>query len=100
MGMTGIPIINVNNNCATGSSALYLAKNAIAGGLADCTMAVGFEKMAKGSLGAAFNDRTNPIDKFVIKTDEWVGIKPTPMAPQFFGNAALEHMEKYGTTEK
>jgi acetyl-CoA acetyltransferase len=50
MGMTGIPIINVNNNCSTGSSALYLAANQIKGGLTDCVMALGFEKMFTGSL--------------------------------------------------
>lgn len=32
MGTTGIPIINVNNNCSTGSTALYLAHQAIRGG--------------------------------------------------------------------
>ena len=58
VGMTGIPIVNVNNNCSTGSSALYLARQAVKGGLADCALAVGFEKMEKGSLGSKFNDRT------------------------------------------
>ncbi len=28
MGLTGIPVVNVNNNCATGSSALWLARQA------------------------------------------------------------------------
>jgi len=32
VGMTGIPVINVNNNCSTGSSALYLAANQIKSG--------------------------------------------------------------------
>ena len=50
LGMTGIPITNVNNNCSTGSTALYAAANAIRGGLADCTLALGFEKMQPGSL--------------------------------------------------
>ena len=30
VGMTGIPVVNVNNNCATGSTALWLARNAVA----------------------------------------------------------------------
>jgi acetyl-CoA acetyltransferase len=50
MGMTGVPIINVNNNCSTGSTALYLASSAIKAGAADCVMALGFEKMFTGSL--------------------------------------------------
>src|ERR1700750_783682 len=51
LGLTGIPIVNVNNNCSTGSSALFLARQYIKGGLAECALAVGFEKMEKGSLG-------------------------------------------------
>jgi sterol carrier protein 2 len=50
--MTGIPIFNVNNNCSTGASALYLAKQIIESGNAECALAVGFEKMESGSLGS------------------------------------------------
>ena len=52
MGLTGIPIFNVNNNCATGSSALYMGNQLIAGGIADCVLALGFEKMQRGSLSS------------------------------------------------
>ena len=62
LGMTGIPIINVNNNCATGSSALYLAYEMVAGSRSDCVLALGFEKMEKGSLGAKYTDRPNPVE--------------------------------------
>lgn len=65
VGMTGVPIYNVNNNCATGSSALHLGKNLIAGGVYSMVLAAGFEKMERGSLGMKFPDRTNPIQKFV-----------------------------------
>lgn len=58
VGMTGIPIYNVNNNCSTGSSALHLAQQFITGGLYDCALALGFEKMEKGSLTLKFPDRT------------------------------------------
>ena len=58
--MTGVPIVNVNNNCATGSTALYLANSAIVGGQAECVMALGFEKMFTGSLKTFFPDRENP----------------------------------------
>ena len=50
--MTGIPIFNVNNNCATGSTALFMASQFISGGIVDCVLALGFEKMQKGSLAA------------------------------------------------
>src|SRR3981189_1506631 len=56
LGMTGIPVFNVNSNCSTGSSALFLAAQAIRGGIAECTLALGFEKMQPGSLGATFTD--------------------------------------------
>ena len=35
VGMTGIPVVNVNNNCSTGSTALFLARQAIESGAAD-----------------------------------------------------------------
>src|SRR4030095_843392 len=63
LGITGIPIYNVNNNCSTGSTALFMAKQFVQGGLADCVLAIGFEKMEKGSLGIKYTDRTNPMDK-------------------------------------
>jgi acetyl-CoA acetyltransferase len=98
LGMTGIPIYNVNNNCSTGSTALFMAKQFIEGGIADCTMALGFEKMEKGSLGAKYTDRTNPMDKHVMLMAELRGFAPAPPAAQMFGNAGREHMDRYGTT--
>jgi len=98
LGLTGIPIYNVNNNCATGSSALFMAKQFIEGGLADCVLALGFEKMEKGSLGVKYDDRTNPMDKQFMLMNELRGVGAAPVAPQFFGNAGREHMERYGTT--
>uniref|UniRef100_F7A5Z0 Uncharacterized protein n=2 Tax=Ciona intestinalis TaxID=7719 RepID=F7A5Z0_CIOIN len=95
--MTGIPIYNVNNACATGSSALFMAKQFIEGGLAECTMALGFEKMERGSLGSHWTDRTNPMQKHIEVMTEFREIAAAPMTPQLFGNAGLEHMEKFGT---
>ncbi|XP_078484945.1 sterol carrier protein 2-like [Ciona intestinalis] len=97
LGMTGIPIYNVNNACATGSSALFMAKQFIEGGLAECTMALGFEKMERGSLGSHWTDRTNPMQKHIEVMTEFREIAAAPMTPQLFGNAGLEHMEKFGT---
>ncbi|XP_047992452.1 sterol carrier protein 2 [Leguminivora glycinivorella] len=100
VGMTGIPIYNVNNNCSTGSNALFLAKQLIEGGISDIVLAVGFEKMAAGALGAgAYTDRTNPMDRHTLKMAEMADLAAAPMTPQYFGNAAMEHMKKYGTTE-
>ncbi|MCA9632145.1 MAG: lipid-transfer protein [Myxococcales bacterium] len=98
LGLTGIPVYNVNNNCSTGSTALFLAKQLVEGGIADCVLAAGFEKMEKGSLGAKYQDRVNPMDKHMMKMMELKEFAPAPPAPQMFGNAGREHMERYGTT--
>ncbi|XP_011550701.3 sterol carrier protein 2 [Plutella xylostella] len=100
LGMTGIPIYNVNNNCSTGSNALFLAKQLVEGGAIDVALAVGFEKMAPGALGGgAYTDRTNPLDRHTLKMAELADLTGSPMTAQYFGNAAMEHMKKYGTTE-
>ena len=87
----------MNNNCSTGSSALYMARQAVRGGLADCALALGFEKMEKGSLGVKYTDRTNPIDKHLMTMFEVREPEESPFAPQMFGNAGREHMERYGS---
>nr|XP_011762534.1 non-specific lipid-transfer protein isoform X2 [Macaca nemestrina] len=97
LGMTGIPIINVNNNCSTGSTALFMARQLIQGGVAECVLALGFEKMSKGSLGIKFSDRTIPTDKHLDVLINKYGLSAHPVAPQMFGYAGKEHMEKYGT---
>lgn len=100
VGMTGIPIYNVNNNCSTGSSALFLAKQLIEGGVSDVVLALGFEKMAPGALGGGnFNDRTNPLDKHTLKMADLAELTGAPMTAQYFGNAIMEYMKKYGATE-
>ncbi|MCZ0732847.1 lipid-transfer protein [Phreatobacter sp. AB_2022a] len=98
IGMTGIPVINVNNNCSTGSTALFLARQAIASGAADCVLALGFEQMKPGALGAVFTDRPSPFETFDKVTDELVGAPEIPLALRYFGGAGMSHMKKYGTT--
>eukprot|EP01006_Ploeotia_vitrea_P027601 TRINITY_DN60378_c1_g1_i1.p1 TRINITY_DN60378_c1_g1~~TRINITY_DN60378_c1_g1_i1.p1 ORF type:complete len:565 (+),score=347.26 TRINITY_DN60378_c1_g1_i1:104-1798(+) len=97
LGLSGIPVYNVNNNCSTGSTALFMAKQFVEGGLAECVLALGFEKMQRGSLASHFDDRTNPMDQHVMTMMEVRGMAKAPVAPQMFGNAGIEHMEKYGT---
>jgi acetyl-CoA acetyltransferase len=98
LGLTGIPAVNVNNNCSTGSSALFLARSFIQGGLADCVLALGFEKMEKGSLGVKFADRSNPMGQLFADMKARRGIAKAPPAAQVFGNAGREYMERYGVT--
>merc|ERR1712172_204137 len=97
LGMTGIPVYNVNNNCATGSSALFLAHQLVGGGIANCVLALGFEKMQKGSLAATFSDRANPVQPMVEAMMAVRDLEASPIAAQLFGNAGREHMDKYGT---
>ncbi len=98
LGLTGVPMYNVNNNCSTGSTALFMAKQFVEGGLAECAMALGFEKMERGSLGMKYDDRTMPMDRHFNTMISMREFAPAPAAAQFFGNAGREHMERYGTT--
>ena len=100
LGMSGIPVINVNNNCSTGSTALFLARQAIEGGAAECVLALGFEQMNPGALGAVFEDRPNPLDKFIESANEIEGKSKVPVALRLFGGAGLEHQKKYGTRDE
>ena len=97
VGMSGIPIVNVNNNCATGSTALFLARQAVESGAVDCALALGFEQMARGALGTHFDDRPTPFERFNEETDALVGMPDVPLALRYFGGAGMAHMRKYGT---
>lgn len=97
VGQTGIPVFNVNNNCSTGSTALMLAQQAIAGGIAECVLAVGFEKMEKGALGAKWDDRANPLEHHAGVMQDVQGFTAAPPAAQMFGGAGREYRWKHGT---
>jgi acetyl-CoA acetyltransferase len=96
VGLTGIPVFNVNNNCSTGSTALMLARQAILAG-AECVLALGFEKMEKGALGSKFTDRTNPLEMQANLMNKVQGFNQAPPAAQMFGGAGREYRWKYGT---
>jgi sterol carrier protein 2 len=100
LGLTGIPVFNVNNNCSTGSSALMLGAQAVAGGIAECVLVVGFEQMEAGALKAKWDDRANPLDKFVNVMNEEQGFNSAPPAAQMFGGAGREYRWKYGTKKE
>ena len=100
LGMTGIPITNVNNNCSTGSTALLQAANAVKGSHVECALALGFERMSPGILTSQFQDRIGPIALFALRTlelEETLGENFGPVAPRLFSNAARE-CTKYGAT--
>jgi len=97
LGLTGIPVINVNNNCSTGSTALFLARQTVASGAADCVLALGFEQMTPGALADVYNDRPSPLLSFLdIANEQFEGAESAPMAIRLFGGAGHEYQEKYG----
>ena len=97
IGLTGIPVFNVNNNCSTGSTALMLAQQAVAGGMAECALALGFEKMEKGALGSKWADRTSPVEWHASVMGRVQGFNQAPPTAQMFGGAGREYRWKYGT---
>ncbi|MEU5974838.1 lipid-transfer protein [Streptomyces sp. NPDC047315] len=96
-GMTRVPVLNVNNNCASGSSALWLARQAVESGATECALAVGFEQMPPGALGAKWTDRPVPLTDFAAALHEVYDVDPElPMTPQYFAAAGEEYLSKYG----
>lgn len=99
VGMSGIPVINVNNNCSTGSSALFLARQAVESGAVECALAFGFEQMQPGALKGAWNDRPRPTTHMTqgVIDELTADVTDVPSALLMFGGAGREHMQKYGT---
>lgn len=97
LGLTGVPVINVNNNCSSGSTALYLGRQAIEGGAADCVLVLGFEQMKPGALDMLFDDRPSPMARFDAVADAQFGHDDLAMTLRYFSGAGRDHMTKYGT---
>jgi len=97
VGLTGIPVFNVNNNCSTGSSALYLARQAVESGMVECALALGFEQMVPGALKGAYDDRPSPLSRFADAMAAHQGFDAqAPRAAQFFGGAARDYIREHG----
>jgi sterol carrier protein 2 len=96
VGQSGIPVINVNNNCSTGSSALFLARQAVESGAADCVLALGFEQMQRGALTTHWADRPSPFEEFDAVADQVQDRTDAPFAAQYFGGAGTVYAERYG----
>ena len=97
LGQTGIPVINVNNNCSTGSSALFLARQAVESGAVDCALALGFEQMQRGALTLHWPDRPSPIATFDEVAQDVQEVTDAPFAAQYFGGAGTTYADRYGT---
>jgi acetyl-CoA acetyltransferase len=88
--------MGVNDACATGSSALFLTRQAVESGALDCVLALGFEQMQRGGLGTHWSDRPTPFDRFDDVMDAVQGRDESPFAAQYFDGARRQHVEKYG----
>ncbi|MFI2558934.1 lipid-transfer protein [Nocardia farcinica] len=96
VGMVGVPVVNVNNNCASGSSALWLARQAVASGASECVLALGFEQMRPGAIVVQWPDRPSPYDRFDEVLDTIVEAEAdVPMAARYFGAAGAAFAERY-----
>ena len=96
--MTGIPVVNVNNNCSTGSTALFLARQAVESGAVECVLALGFEQMEPGALGTPCSTTgRRRSTRFDARPTRWSAMPDVPLALRYFGGAGLAHMKKYGT---
>lgn len=97
VGLTGIPVFNVNNNCSTGSSALFLARQAVQSGMVECALALGFEQMQPGALKGQWDDRPSPVQRFADAMKAHQGVDPAaPRAAQFFGGAGQDYIKQHG----
>ncbi|MFN5723890.1 MAG: beta-ketoacyl synthase N-terminal-like domain-containing protein, partial [Betaproteobacteria bacterium] len=98
VGLTGIPIVNVNNACATGSTALFLARQAVQSGAVEVALALGFEQMNPGALGVTATDRPSIMGRqLAVARQSAAWRDDVPMAAMLFGGAGEEHQQKYGT---
>ncbi|MCD9122305.1 lipid-transfer protein [Cupriavidus sp. UGS-1] len=97
VGLTGIPVFNLNNNCSSGSSALFLARQAVQTGAVECAIALGFEQMVPGALKGAYDDRPSPLARFAETMGELQGFDAdAPRAAQFFGGAGRDYIRQHG----
>ncbi|EME43727.1 hypothetical protein DOTSEDRAFT_53046 [Dothistroma septosporum NZE10] len=95
-GMTGIPILNTNNACATGSTGLHIARTMVRNGAADVILVVGFEQMAPGAIKDPFEGLPSPMEFSRKMMEETRGRHDSPHTAQYFANAGRAYMEKYG----
>jgi len=109
IGITGIPIANVENACASGSTALLQAMHAIQAGAAEVALVVGAEKMVfpdqPERVAAAFSGGTDVHDRdgVLAYIERMGGERPGPGRSLFmdlYAAQARAHMQNFGTTQE
>ena len=91
LGLTSLPFTNVANGCATGGSALVSAQMAIASGMYDLALAVGFDKHPRGAFNAKPADYGLP---------EWYGQTGMMLTTQFFALKIQRYMQLHGISRE
>lgn len=89
LGLTGLPIINVKNGCATGGSAMIGAWQGVASGQYDLGLAVGFDKHPRGAFNAMPAEYGLP---------NWYGEAGMMVTTQFFAMKLQRYMAAHGIT--
>jgi acetyl-CoA acetyltransferase len=84
VGINRVPVVNVENACTSGSTALYLAANAVTSGQAEAAIAVGAEKMYVPEFGL--------INSGQSELDTQLGL----VAPASFALRAVCYMAEFG----
>lgn len=100
VGMSGIPVFNVNNNCSSGSSAIMLARQAVESGQVECALVVGFEEMQRGALASHWDDREAAFERIDIALTEKFDAQMGPMALRSFGSAGREYLDRYNVSSE
>jgi sterol carrier protein 2 len=99
LGLTGIPIINVSNHGASGSTALYLARQAIEHGIAECVLAVGFETSPPEWSRYRWQYCESPVARHAHGDADTL-VTEVPIVTQLFARAAREYMQRYGARKE
>jgi acetyl-CoA acetyltransferase len=86
LGMTGMPIVDVEAGCASGGAALALARTAIEAGQIDTALVFGVEKMPRGIIRSSF-------------FEPWQEASGLAATPSYFALRAQRLMQTSGVTK-
>lgn len=115
MGLDKLPVVNVENACASASTAFYLAINHLRSGEADIVLAVGAEKMTspdKARTFASFDgawdvhdvvaarERLMHMGEGIVPPPGTVSLKPYSVFMDIYAAMGRMHMREFGTTQR
>lgn len=87
VGRTGLPILNLENACSSGSAAVLMARQALLSGDHDRVAVVGIEKMPRGMMDMNY-------------FSSWRRLSGHASNPVQFAFATKRHMHEFGTSER